>query len=410
LKPIRILSPQLDLLAEIDDYEYLSYDRSFHGVGQFELRINRHKNHVEHLQKRNLILISNERENETGVVNLSWDTHKVGKILHREIGLDQSGKISEQWIIKGIALKGVTYQRITVPPSTTAYDNKQGNAETVMQHYVSNNIVNPVDVNRKIDIIQMAPNQNRGLSVSWQSRYKNLADELGEISFVSGLGWNVSVDLTNKRYIFDVQQGRDLTVNQAVNPPVIFSPDFESIKTQQLADSDLNYKNFGYIGGQGEGAAREIVTTGTAIGLDRIETFIDARDIEDSALLPERGQQKMKEFETELYLEAEILTPIKRIYYERDFHFVSSTQITETKTPRYKLYSSFIYEKDYDLGDIVTVQNRGWGVTLDTRIINIKEIVEPDGFKLEATFGSNRPTLITKLKQQFSQMEAEVKR
>ncbi|MCM3161342.1 siphovirus ReqiPepy6 Gp37-like family protein [Metabacillus litoralis] len=47
---------------------------------------------------------------------------------------------------------------ITLPPSHTAYDNKQGNAETVMKHYVNTNIVNSVDANRKIPQLIVAPN------------------------------------------------------------------------------------------------------------------------------------------------------------------------------------------------------------------------------------------------------------
>jgi hypothetical protein len=357
------------LLAEIDDYESLSFARRWHDVGSFELRINRHKRNTHTLQKGNLVMVGNQ-------------PHKVFVIKHREISLDSNGKLSEQWVVKGTDLKGVLASRITIPPSTTAYDNKQSNAETVMKHYVTNNVITPTDANRIISELTLATNQSRGASVSWRSRYKNLAEELRDISFVSGIGWNIALDFATKKWVFDVKVGVDRTAQQTVNPPVIFSPNFDAVKSQQFADSDLNYKNYGYVGGQGEGTTRSIAEVGSATGLARVELFIDARDVEVSTDLPARGQQKLAEFETELYLESQILTN-----------------------------SPFKYEVDYDLGDLVTAQNRDWGVELHTRIVEIKEIYEASGgFQLEATFGNSRPTLINKIKQELAQISSEVRK
>jgi hypothetical protein len=381
MKPIRILTPVLDLLAEIDDYESLLFTRRWHEVGEFELRINRHKRHTELLQRGNLIMLGASRK-------------KVGIIRHREIELDENGKASENWLVKGIALKGVAAQRITVPPVGDSHDRANGSAETVMKHYVNNHVVNPVDTKRKIDMVVLASDQQRGSQISWESRFKNLAEELIEISKTSGLGWDVILDFQQKKWIFDVFEGRDLTVNQSVNPPVIFSPQFESLKQLSFVESDYNYKNYGYIAGQGEGEDRRVVEVGEAEGLSRIETFIDARDIseedENQQVLPEeqviaklreRGQQKLSEFAQEFFLEGQILTN-----------------------------SPFEYEKDYDLGDIVTIQNWEWGVTRDARITEIKEIYEPGGFQIEATFGESRATLIKKLKQELAQISGEVRK
>ncbi|MBY6270209.1 siphovirus ReqiPepy6 Gp37-like family protein [Parageobacillus thermoglucosidasius] len=381
MKSIRILTPILDLLAEIDNYESLLFTRRWHEVGEFELRINRHKRHTELLQRGNLIMLGSHR-------------NKVGIIRHREIELDENGKKTENWLVKGITLKGVMAQRITVPPVGDSHDRASGAAETVMKHYANNHIVNPVDVKRKIDILVIASDQQRGSQISWESRFKNLAEELVEISKASGLGWDVFLDIQQKKWIFDVFEGRNLTVNQTENPPVIFSPQFESLKQLSFVESDYNYRNFGYIAGQGEGEDRRVVEVGDAEGLSRIETFIDSRDISEEdesgqalpeeqviAKLRERGQQKLSEFTQDFFLEGQILTN-----------------------------SPFVYEKDYDLGDIVTIQNREWGVTRDARITEIKEIYEPGGFQIEATFGESRPTLVKKLKQELAQISGEVRK
>lgn len=368
MKPVRVLSQSLELLSEIDDYESLIFTRRWHTFGSFELHINRHKNNTGTLQKGNLIILGS-------------DQRKVGIIKHREIGLDQSGKLSETWIIKGYTLSAIVGQRITVPPAGQAYDNITAPAESVMRHYVNANIVNPADVARKINQTVLAADQGRGATQSWQSRYKNLAEELEAISWASGLGWEVYLDLAQKKMVFGVREGRDITAENGVNPPVIFSPDFDSLESQHFADSDFNYKNVGYVAGLGEGELREIAEVGSSTGINRIETFIDARDIDDPINLPMRGEQKLAEVQSEKLLEAQILT-----------------------------HGPFKYQVDYDLGDTVTIQNRDWGVTLDARIIEIKETYEPDGFRLDAVFGNKWPTLVDKLKQELGQVSAEVRR
>jgi len=42
--------------------------------------------------------------------------------------------------------------------------------------------------------------------------------------------------------------------------------------------------------------------------------------------------------------------------------------------------------------------------------IIVKEIYEPSGFDLEVTFNNSRPTLIAKIKQEISNINAEITR
>lgn len=362
MQPIRVIDLNFNLLTEIDDYESLVFSRSFHNYGEFELRINRYKNNTDKLQKGNIIFLNSK---------------KVGIIKHREIDLNESGKLSENWVIKGYTLEYIFTQRIIIPPTGQENDSINSNAETVIKHYIENSITNPVDTDRKIDIIQLATNQNRGTNIDWSSRYKNLAEEIETIALNTGLGISMKIDTDILKWIFDVYEGRDLTTQQSTNPPVIFSYDYDNIKTQHFVDSDIGYKNYGYVGGQGEGTERTIVEVGSSIGIDRIETFIDARD--SDANLLERGEQKLNELKSVKTLEGQVLT-----------------------------YGPFIYEKDWELGDIVTIQNKGWSVTMDARITEIKEIYEPDGFQLEVTFGNKIPTVIDKIKQNLDQVSGEI--
>lgn len=353
VQPLRVLDVDFNLLAEIENYASLQWVRRWHRAGEFELHLGAQVQGVEQLQKGSLVLVR--------------DAACI--IRHREIKLLQDG--TEQVVIKGPALASIVGQRITVPPTGYAYDRRTAPVETLMQHYVRNNCTEPADVGRVIDQLVIAPDQGRGDSMTYQSRLKQLDEELQKLSNASGLGWDVRPDLQAKQLIFEVLEGRGLAAGQDVLPPVIFAVDFDAVRSQTYTDSDIGYRNQAYVGGQGEGVEREIIEVGEAkAGLERFEMFVDARDLADGADLPARGQLKLQEMQQLTSFETEIMP-----------------------------HGPFVYRQDWDLGDVVTVQNKGWGVTVDARVAEVMEIYEPGGLRLDVTFGTTLPTLIDKLKQ-----------
>ncbi|MFY9119181.1 MAG: hypothetical protein WAO57_02570 [Syntrophomonadaceae bacterium] len=355
--PIRVIDTKFNFIGEIDDYESLLWTRRWHKAGEFEININAHKQAANSLQKGRLII----------------NKGKVGIILHRELRQGPGGKGDEQVMVKGASLSVILGRRITIPPVGYGYDRINGTAETIMKGYITRNCITPTDPRRIIPNLIVAADQERGGKLVYQSRYKPLDEELERLSLVSGLGWDLTLDWQNQRWIFDVRVGRNLAAEQIENPPVIFSADFDVIQEQTFVESDLGYKNLAYVGGQGEGAAREIAEVGEDLtGLERLEVFVDARDIEAAEDLPERGWQKLAEVAPVLTFDTEILTR-----------------------------GPYKYGVDWNLGDVVTIQNKKWGVTLDSRITEVTEIYEPAGFQLKVTFGSNIPTLVERVKKEF---------
>jgi len=353
-KPIKIIDKGFNFLGEVDDYEALIFTRSWGGIGGFEIHINANKKYTDKLRKENIVFV-NEK--------------KAGVILYREISTEDN----ERLIVKGQQLKTYLGRRITIPPTGRAQDYKNDYVENIMKHYVEANCVNPADTKRKIDRLRIAPVESRGIKTQYQTRFKNLAEELEKLSLISGLGWDVYLDLKNKEFVFDVFEGRDLTAAQSVLPPAIFSVDYDNISSQKLIESAMGYKNTGYVGGQGEGIDRTIQVVGEdAQGLERYEVFIDARDIEDSGDLSERGLQKLEELKEVMTFDNEILTQ-----------------------------SNLVYEEDYNLGDLVTAINNKWRVVLDSRITEVTEIYEVGGYRINAVFGNNIPTLVERIKQEM---------
>lgn len=381
--PIRIIDTDFNLYGEIDNYESLQIIRSWHNLGNLEMRINRYKEHVDKLQ-RNRILFPYNHLNKGYIIR------------HKEIELDERGKETENWIIRALPLKSWASQRLTYPTQNKMTDDVHDNAESVIFHYVNNNMVNPSDNDRKIPNLVLAENKNRGDKLKWSTRYEVLAEVIEEISLISGLGWNIEIDYENKQFLFVINEGNDLTTNQSELPPAIFSPEFGTLGQMSYMESDLNYKNFAIVEGPNkhdqddipeEEREKFVTEIGHADGYNRYEMLINANvdtdeDVNDErqprpeidiiADMEEDGRNELKENEQEIYVEGQSLTK-----------------------------SILIYEQDYNLGDIVTLQNKDWGVKMDARITEVKEIYEPNRYEIDLTFDNSFPTLIDKIRREI---------
>ncbi|MEW8975816.1 MAG: siphovirus ReqiPepy6 Gp37-like family protein, partial [Exiguobacterium sp.] len=298
------------------------------------------------------------------VLCINNQPHKSCLIMHREIVQDDKG--IETLVVRGPTLGGTLDRRVTV---TDNYDRIKGEAETVMKHYVQRHIVDGIYPERKVPFFICAPDQKHGKYTPWQSRFEPLDKVLQEIAEWCDIGWLVRLDFASKKWVFDVLVGRNITTGQQALPPVIFSHEYDNIQSQQYVDSMLQYKNVAYAGGKGEEEERLIQMVGGGSGLNRREVFLDCSSAENVIELTDMGEQK--------------LTEHKHI---------------QTYNGMVLNTGSFVYEKDWDLGDIVTLQNKRWGLTMDSRITEVKEIYEPAS-KIEIALGNEIPTITKFVKQ-----------
>lgn len=157
---IEITNSNFELLGIISNYESLIFNRSWHGVGKFELHINSNKKSVEKLTKDNFIIV-NKRENKVGIIE--------------DVQLDYNN--SSNLIVSGRQLKGITNRRLTV---TDNYDRiAKTEAENVFKHYIEGHMINTyyneiATPERNISWLRLANTQNRGMKTVWQSRYEYL--------------------------------------------------------------------------------------------------------------------------------------------------------------------------------------------------------------------------------------------
>jgi surface polysaccharide O-acyltransferase-like enzyme len=271
---IRIFDKNINFLGEIDSYTSLFYISKWETYGEFEFHVNNFNKEL--LQKGNIIM-------------LGKDGSRTGVIEHLEVNQDNN----EDIVIKGFSLGYWLTNRVTSPPTGKAYHAFNTNVEDVMLQLVKTNTIDPLDINRKIPNLALDISKGRGIKLEFQTRYKNLSEELTKLSKTSGLGWAITLDYKSKKFIFKVLEGKNLSTEQSINPPQIFSVDYDNIRKQNYLESNIGYKNMAYVAGQGEGDKREIeLLNSNLVGFDRRETFIDARDISEGGNLIDRGKIK----------------------------------------------------------------------------------------------------------------------
>lgn len=284
-----------------------------------------------------------------------------------------------------IVAQGYSLNRLLRKRILWGLQSKSGSIEEVMKHFVDINCINPANSRRKIPGLTLAPNKGLSLQANEARSFLELDEFLFEVGNKVEVSHKIDLDYANKKLVFDVWAGVNRSFSQSVNSRVIFSTEYENVVKQQYTDSDNNYCNMALVAGEGEDVDRKLATVNDSLaGWERNELYVDAKDlnstIDDSvlsesaytALLLERGKSKLSETVSVQTFESEVI-----------------------------LNNNFIYRVDFDLGDIVTIVNERWGITLDTRISTIEEVYENNSLKVKMNFGNNIPTIIDKLKRKM---------
>lgn len=357
---------ELNRLGLIDDFTELNIECHYTKMSQLFLVLDGQDENIELLQKGRIIAKSNDLEH--GYL-----------ILTREYADENSNRIQ----IIAPSLNILLNRRIVLGQQSFT-----GNIEDVIKSFVLVNAVSPSNPSRIIPNLYISTNQGIQGTTAEADSNKPLDSFLYEVCNKHDISWDILMDVVNKKFIFHTWQGTNRSAQQSTNPHVIFSKDRENVLTQDYVESDSDYKNVAIVAGEGEGTARTYVTVNDEIsGFERLETFVDARDLQST--YRDENNQEVTLTTTEYQ---EILT-------ERGKNKLTEYQRIITFESEVDLYSNGVYGVDYFLGDKVSVKNDELGIILHTRIISANEKTTREGTTLQVSFGSNVPNLIDKIKR-----------
>lgn len=375
---IKILSPSLQLLNEIDLYTSLQLTRSWQGVGSFELHI---IGNQKNIKVGNLIMLDNDGR-RAGIIRSVSKTVDMNGISVTVTGQTLDGFAAQRVIIPSTNSKNGGY--LALPSAGASISTLP--AETILKIFAGASFGSDtsrpsyyaLDENRRTDI-EIAVTKGRGLKTNWLARYDPLNEILQSVSEYCDCGWEIYIDLKNSKLIFDYIEGVDRSVSQSANSRVILSRDYESIDSLTYSYDQSGFKNLAYCGGAGENFDRIYLAvtndSSTPIGLKRFEVFEDCGSLEiaetsEAVSLSAEGEHKLKEY-----------------------------KLSETLTAEISQGGSFRYLEQWDLGDLVTVSDREIGLMQDLRITEVSESYEADSSQITVTLGTSPERLSRVIKK-----------
>lgn len=335
---IRFYSPEMNFLGVMENQRSLTWTRRYFEPGEFEL-------HTP---------ITSDNLRLTQLGNLVWMRGAV------DAALIEDRTIEERWDLNSIICRGrfiASYAGRRLVRPTVRFS---GLTEVAMRKLLTDAY--------PIPLVELGELQGFTDQVSFQATYKNLQDMLTKLGRSANIGWRFRPDFDLKKIFFETYRGANRSASQGVTNRVVFSESYNNLQNFSYRENDQVYRNVFYIGGAGEGSERVFVQMGDVSGLERREVYIDARDIskeegvsdaEYRELLLERGTEKQGDYLLSESIECDTGADI-------NFH----------------------YKTNYDLGDIVTVRKKSFGITTDMRITEIREIYERGTMKVSPVFGS----------------------
>lgn len=357
---IRVFDKDLVFMGEVSNFGSLMFTRRFQNTGEFELHLNRPN--LMLFQNGFYIMIDNDPY-MTGVIEYEFDNGDAYII-------DQS----KDFVVKGYSLAGLLFRRITDPVGTEdgylRWSDKP--AEDVMIELVKSQTTEAEDENRRPAYFEVATSQHRGKNITFESRFKNLGEELNTIAVESGLGFAVRLDAGARKMTFEVLQGVNRIYDAENAQSFIFSKSFGRVTAQSYEHSTMGTSNYAYVLGQGDGTSRTQIETGQteAVGWERRELYVDARDIAD--------ESEEEDYDVEATLTARGEEKLAEVKEVTNYDFLANPAE---------------YKDKWDLGDACTYRGEEQGVLMAAQITEVEETWEGAVHTVEPVFGNRTVTI-----------------
>ena len=360
---LEIRDKSRNFIGVIDNATSIIWSEEYYGAGTFEIYTALNDN-----AKRLLTIgyfVTKNGSNRAGIIE---------SVEYQDNAQDGAVIIARGRMAKSILDRRLAY---SLSVNTITPQKMSGNVATAAQNIVNLNAGANASANRQLDGLAMGSTggitktiTTAGDPTTRQSSYRNLLEFTDSVLEEYECGARLRIDGTSLYY--DVFEGADHTSTSA--NPVIFSLDFENLLSADYLRDVANFKNFALIGGEGEGLARFFTTyNNTASGYNRREVFVDALSINRKYEDGDETKQYTNAQYTQM-LQGQAQTELKEYIVTEEF----SGELAQ---------GQFKYGVDFDIGDVVTVQDNRLGILSDVRILQVDEIQDLSGYSVKINFG-----------------------
>ena len=380
---LRVFDKTIEPLGAIDELDSLLWHMKYFDAGTFSLLAPITENNSKLLVEGNIIVKHDGKKEVTDAAGCVW--RRAAQITYKHITKDENGL--EQIEAQGYMLSWWLNKRCIYPQIVATASN-----QSIINTMVTNNCGSGAAASRQFPQFTILEQKTiEGSQVEYVNEVcANLSQEVKTRAQAGKLGYDILISERQKKYGFYLYKGKDLTAkNSEGNTPCIFSREFDNVNEQEYTASIENCGNFIYVQGAADDSGSQPIVTvdgERATGLDLDEVFCDATDIarkyqsgETEVMIPLGTYLQMLKTRGETELEG----------YGKNINFVSTINTT----------SNLKFKVDFDLGDRITCKEEKWGIQIDARITEVKEIYQKGTEEIEATFGESLPTLVDKIRK-----------
>lgn len=367
---LEIRNQNLEIAGIVDVFKSLIWHVEYYGAGDFEIYAPVSPVNLALLIEDNFVTRPNDEN--VGVIETVEYTFSAtdGRMIVA------SGRFAKSILDRRLTVSVITVGDIPIPYEMT------GNVELAVRNLIWYNIMGCTwDTTRNVSILdlgtrKMFPQEivdENGNSTSIQTFLDNLLTWTDEFLKKYGLAANVTIN-SEQMLEYNVYQGKNRAVdNTDGNTPVIFSQDYENLISSSFKSDKKIYKNFAVIGGETSGSPRYYATTQTAeSGLNRREIFIDgsntSRTLSGSTITPQE------------YVKQLCAIAVQKLAGLANYQSFDGEINLNSLT--------FVYKTNYDIGDIVTIQDSDTKVFSNVRILEITEVQDDNGYTLTGKYES----------------------
>lgn len=325
-----------EVIGIIDAYSSAIFTVQYYGLGDFQL--------ITYPKYIDLLLPGNLLAREADKKGNRFDNVMI--IERTEVKYDQEN--GNRVTVTGRSLKAVLCRRIV-----WSQTNLSGTIEEAIRQVITENAISPQNRDRELPITLGAL---KGFTDEAEVQLfgDNVGDWISSVCKQYGYGWEVYI---NNGLVFELYKGEDKTES------VFFSPEFDNLNSARYSTGTIY--TAALVGGEGEGIDKTVVELGTAEGLDRVETYINAGSVSSNGEI----------------IDLNTYRELLRSYGEEELATMNgSTTLDAEVAP----YGAFDLGVDYFLGDVVKIDLRG--IQAHARVIEIIYSEDETGARVLPTF------------------------
>lgn len=367
---VEIRNHDTNVIGIIDTAQSILWHSVYFGVGDFEIYAPATPNIINLLTAG--VYVTRPDNREVGII----ENIHIANNPQDGVMITASGRF-----VKSLLDRRLIYQ---LSGNTNTPTILRGNVEIAVREVVRNNaIACAFDSNRNIEKIVLGDVANipliivdiNGEAAQKQVSYQNL------LTYTDGVleeyGIASTMYLNNKHFNYVVYRGADRSKdNKEGNKPVIFSQEFDNLTDSEYSHDTSQLKNVALIGGAGEGVERFYsLVSNNEKGLDRREIWVDASSISKTYKDDTDTEQTYTDDVYKTMIDAHGKQELAT--YTEIESFSGTIDVTN---------GNYVYGRDFAIGDIVTVQDDKINKYINTRVVEVLESQDGDGYAVEVNY------------------------